>query len=295
MNSKLFIFFIILSLLSACGGEIQSRQGVATLHALILTDTNDKSIGASAQVDLQKMKELVESISEYTGLALNGHYLYGDKLNYDGVMTTLDKLSVGRDDVVIFYYAGHGSNPGRGGRWPTMTLKDRSLALKSVFDLIKNRNPRLFLVMADTCNNLANNKFYFSNPRSPDDSITSPENYQQLFLNPRGHIIASSSKPGQLSWSNSQAGGFFTYQWLMSLHIELAGDRPSWQSLMKRADRVIHLPNGKVQNPQSKVDIIDMGVSPPAMDDESLEGENNLEFQWLLEESEEESDPSKWH
>ncbi len=241
------------------------------------------SIGESVKVDLEKLKKLTTSISNYTGLALNRKEIKGDQLTHQRVMANLNSLSVKENDVVIFYYSGHGYNPGQ-TKWPAMNLGDKTLTLRSVFDLIKRKNPRFFLVIADTCNVAISNRFFLVAPRTLEARSTRPESYQQLFLESLGYIIASAAKPGQFAWSNSQTGGFFTRQWLGSLNQALTSYTPSWQRIMTRATRMITLPNEQKQNPQSKVEIEGetQVVHEDHFENGNLEGENDSQFQWLL-------------
>ncbi len=290
MNKKHFINFIIVIfgflLLSACGGAITtSSHGFVdgTLHAIILADTDDRTIGKSTAIDLQKITKLAQKIQYYTGLKLNDHQIYGNKLTYDGVMTILENLPVKANDVVLFYYAGHGYNPGNGEKWPRMHLKDYDLPLSAVFEEIQQKAPRLFLVIADTCNKHSSGKLILSQTREIENQQTQPRNYKRLFLDSRGYIIASGAKPGQYSWSNSQTGGFFTSQFEVSLYHGLASNRPpSWKTIMTNAKKEIQPAAGIKQTPQAEVRV---SVSSSYNSEVVEEGENDLKFEWLLEQS----------
>jgi len=163
---------------------------------------------------------------------------------------------VGRNDVIFFYYGGHGGNSDKGTGWPFMNLRGGRLEIKTVFGMLKSKKPRFFLVIADTCNNFGG-RFSITESRGGQGGSTSlADNYRQLFLNYRGYIVASSSEPGQYSWGNNQDGGFFTYGFLKSLNQELASHKqPNWYTIMKRAEAPIDLPNGMRQTPQTVVKI----------------------------------------
>ena len=247
-----------------------SYSSAATLHAIIVADINDWSVGESVKTDRKKIKRLAESISRYTGLTLKTYDIYGHQLSHHKVMTTLNGLSVGRKDVVFFYYAGHGGNSDVGTGWPFMDLKGGRFELKEVHSTLKSKNPRFFLVIGDTCNNFKGNFSITESRGGQGGEGSRTENYKQLFLNYRGYIMASSSEPGQSSWGNRQDGGFFTYGFLKSLNQELASySSPNWYSIMKRAEAPIELPNNKgVQNPQTAVQITPTqpGVAMPTSD-----------------------------
>ena len=218
----------------------------ATLHAILAVDTNDNRIGTSVKIDLVIMQNLVNKISRYTGLTTAGSAISGNELNWHSIMEAVEKLSVGSDDVVLFYYAGHGYNPGNSA-WPAMSLKGNNLPLKTVREALKAKKPRLLIVMADTCNGTGNRGGF--NAREAGKA----ENYKVLFLKYRGTITASSSEPGEFSYSNAQIGGFYTNAFFNSLIKELDSNQtPSWEAIMKRANAP--LSHGS-QHPQAKVDV----------------------------------------
>ena len=267
MRSSYFLrFFSFLLLLIVA----TSYSSAATLHAIIVADTNDWSIGESVKTDRQKIKRLTKSISRYTRLALKTYDIYGNQVGHHKVKTTLNRLSVGRNDVIFFYYSGHGGNSDVGSGWPFMDLKGGRFELKEVHRTLKFKNPRFFLVIGDTCNNFKGNFSITESRGGQGGDGSRAENYRQLFLNYRGYIMASSSEPGESSWGNSQDGGFFTYGFLKSLNQELASySSPNWYTIMKRAEAPIELPNNKgVQNPQTVVKITPAkpGVAMPSVD-----------------------------
>jgi len=289
MKTKFVHFFVIFSFLflSACGtsprppyskpnptistgesntptfsGKIfthpgSSRDG-ATLHAVIVADTNDSSVGKSVKVDLTNMQSLLGDISRHTGLATAGKSVSGRELSRGNVMTAINSLSIKSNDVVIFYYSGHGFNPGN-SKWPGMDLKNGRLTLKKVRNTLQQKNPRLLIVIADTCNGFtrgAEGGFRYSK------AAEKQKNYRELFLKYRGTITASSSKPGQFSRGNKIIGGYYTDALLINLSKELASlNRPSWQALMKRANKPI-TKDGFLQEPQSKVQVEYRGNTP---------------------------------
>ncbi len=228
-----------------------SRNG-ATLHAIIVADTNDYSIGKSVQVDLQNMQGLVQNISQHTGLVMAGEEITGT-VSSSKINNAISNLSVGSDDVVIFYYSGHGYNPGN-SKWPGMSLDDGNLTIKNVKNMLKQKNPRLLIVIADTCNGFTRSVYRYAK------SQENTENYKKLFLKYRGVITASSSKPGQFSWGNTQTGGLYTDALLRSFNKELASQsNPNWESLMERANKPLN--GGALQQPQYKAVVSVIGTS----------------------------------
>jgi hypothetical protein len=246
---RYYISFVLVILLL-----ISRLSSAATLHAIIIADTNDSRIGSGTTIDRKKIKDLIKPISNHTGLFFKEYDIYGDQFTYGKVTDILNGLSLSEDDVVIFYYSGHGINPETGTIWPSLAIGFRHMQLNDVITTIKNKNPRLFIIIADACNNFSKKKKFSS---KAEESIGRPlrKNYRTLFLNYSGYIITSSSKPGEYSYTdNYQNGSYFTNNFLRSLNKELAlyNFLPNWNNIMERAEKPIIF-SDVVQNPQTKV------------------------------------------
>lgn len=229
----------------------------ANFHAIIIADTNDKTIGNSVIIDQRKINRLIQKIARNTGLTLRQQHIYGYNFNYNTVKRSLNKLSVRPNDVVMFYYSGHSNNTRTGTRWPSLNLKGNLLQLDNVISSLKAKNPRLLLIIADSCNNFASRSSMSNNIMNLQGRQTPRrQNYQNLFLKKKGTIIMTAAQPGDYAWGNAKTGGFFTHQLLDSLNQELASSAsPNWNQLVKRAEAPIRLPYGIVQNPQSKLNV----------------------------------------
>jgi len=239
-----FLVFLVMGM-----AVFPNLSTAATLHAILIGDTTDSSIGQSVKVDMKRLQNLVANISNHTGLTLNLSTVMGDQLSRSSVERAIESASIGSDDVVFFFWNGHGYSRGE-SVLPTMSLKRDSMGLSEVKTKLSAKSPRLLIVIGDTCN------VGSEGPVENRISGEKPENYRELFLKYKGVILASGSKKGYYSWGNSVNGGFYTVQFLESLSGELAvAGRPSWESLMSRADKVIQIKPGTIQPPQSKVEV----------------------------------------
>jgi hypothetical protein len=225
----------------------QRRDG-ATLHAIIVADTNDDSIGASVGIDLKKQEDFVNEVARHTGLSLSGGSISGNDFSRNNIIAAINSLSIGQNDVVWFYNSSHGYNPGP-TKWPAIYTEDGSLPLTEVAEMFKAKSPRFSVVIADVCNGTSRTGGFM---RARVEGR--PENYKELFLNYAGNILASSSKKGQYSWGNSRTGGLFSAQFIGELDKELRDDqKPSWKALMERATRPVQAP--QPQHPQAEVNV----------------------------------------
>jgi hypothetical protein len=154
-------------------------------------------------------------------------------------------LAPGPNDVVVFYYDGHGfrldtdTDP-----YPRMDIRlnnfndpvPSSLKLSWVSNTIKAKKARLSLVVGDCCNSvLGSPRLYSYGSGLTDRSLNtlSSVNCSQLFLRARAHIIATSASAGQSALGGDN-GGIFTRAFISAIDFELSTftGNPSWTSLM---------------------------------------------------------------
>jgi hypothetical protein len=254
----------------------------ATLHAIIIANTTDNNL--HAEVNRNNLQQLVANISTATGLKLEETVIDGNSgltlhSGYEKVQNALAKLTVTADeDLVIFYYAGHGVNTGTGSGWPALAVEgketslDRLIELSSIKKTLQKKKPRFLIVLADTCNDFL--------PEPPPTTRSrkmlgeEPANktaYNKLFLGYTGSFVAVSSGPGQNSFSN-ESGGLFTQKLLASLNQELQSGSPNWKRIADQVKQpiLVNRPDQDHQNAQVKNETV-----PDSVSANNEEGENH--------------------
>lgn len=114
----------------------------ATLHVVLVGDTNDDNIGRSVEVDLVNLRKLVGAITENTGLTANLQIFQGNQLGVkenstDQIKQALQTLNVGPQDVVMFYYSGHsGRKHDQESKWPLLAVEGGTARLDRMLDLM---------------------------------------------------------------------------------------------------------------------------------------------------------------
>ena len=134
--------------------EIKSSPG-GTLHAILVADT-DSNLSRIVSSDLREMGEFVEEIASHTGLVLDKQIYSGTNATANNIRTGVHQVSVTPDNVVIFYFSGHGGRmSSKTLPWPTMYFHHDAysggLDVDEVFDILRQKAPRLLLTMSDTC------------------------------------------------------------------------------------------------------------------------------------------------
>ncbi|MDE5710417.1 MAG: hypothetical protein K2I27_04635, partial [Bacteroides sp.] len=146
---------LLLSLVCLFSGLVSAK----TVHLLVFTDDNDQSIGTScAQTRKYISNTFVPNLRRYTGLQVAEKYFYGSRFSVASLNSALSSLNTTSNDVIIFYYAGHGYNRGYND-YPTLTLgvsgtpiAQRSKDLLDVYNALQKRPHRLLLCIAEACN-----------------------------------------------------------------------------------------------------------------------------------------------
>lgn len=216
---------------------LNSSQKKTKIYMIIVTDTLDEKAGKACKRDMENMSFVFTNISKKAGLAPPViTYVSGKSFNKKGVLNALSKTNPGPDDILIYYYSGHGyREAGDSSALPKMvlsnnytmaTLRENSLAMQTVVDNISKKKSRLNLVFNDCCNvETALPAATGKNPLISPKSIGLPlsiENFVKLFLTPKGTITGSSSRPAEYSVGNPDKGGFFTWYLLMALETQLS-------------------------------------------------------------------------
>jgi hypothetical protein len=249
MKDIIKILAAVIIIIVSAGGIPHISEG-ATIHAVLVGDVHDPDIGPGDRKDLGLIKDLLNDVSKNTGMKLSMKVI-DDRIDRTKVMNAVKGVNPASDDMVIFYYTGHGYRMrSMKNQWPAMALQgpgDETAGLDQywVFNELRRKRPRLLLVMADACNNYVSEgavdtRLFLQSGREKAD------NYRKLFAESKGAIIASSSRPGQYSYSGD-TGSQFTVAFLRTLRQALSGERPTWDAVMKNATRPVM---GGQQNPQ---------------------------------------------
>lgn len=250
---KLILFTLFLSVLSSTSIFGQ------TFHAIIFANTEcpgnrpgEVGIGPSVTVDFERMGVEMTAIAKSIGYKLKKYCYYGspESFNRNSLEQVLNNMVCAPDDIVYFYYSGHGTRAeNEKTEFPEMCLfvsgadyKNLSqlYPLYDVYSRIKAKNPRLVICMGDLCN--ATDKGYYRKEEgiSKGASIiskTTTDVYKNLFLNVKGGLVAASSKPSVTStclmMEGKHVGGNFTHNFLSVLqYCVVEGKMVNWETLL---------------------------------------------------------------
>lgn len=223
----------------------------AKLHFILVAATEDPRIGFSVQKDVINIKSQMRDVATFLGLPLNLVEVSGAKFGKPGVETALNNLKPGTNDIVIFYYSGHGYSNERKSeeQYPQFDLRQSrfddilvaTLNASEVLSKIKAKNARLNLVITDCCNsNLGLIKPEGKNFALTTKSLVTWEKSfcYDLFMRSKGSIIATAAKKGQYAYGNTDVGGYFTSNLITAMEKYLSKfqtSTPTWQEIIAEA------------------------------------------------------------
>ncbi len=218
-----------------------------TLHLICAMDTKDRLLGLGARHALQAIQEQFSAAAKTTGLQIHPIEVSNEQFTREELKKNLDKLQVGPQDVIVFYYFGHGFRySDNNSRFPICFVgkngvdhpRDAALPLTDIYQQLTTKGARLTLVFAECCNNEIGvpapvDSYIASTPMSVN--FASKDRYKELFLKQSGSILLASSDEDQASWATS-TGGYFLDSFLDAFQYHVSNQNqmpPSWDTLLK--------------------------------------------------------------
>jgi hypothetical protein len=202
------------------------------LYLLVVADTLDASIGSSCSMDMSRARETFTNITDYLGIKIVTKTIAGATYSKQNVQTAINNLKPSSNDIVVFYYSGHGfRKQEENKRFPNIKLKtfhtsrqdvlNNSLNMEDIFAAIKKKGARFNLVLSDCCNSdIETVNSTGSKPGKTKGSgiLWDEDNCRNLFLNKTPQsILATAADNGQRASSNNDFGGFFSYYFKTSM------------------------------------------------------------------------------
>jgi Uncharacterized protein conserved in bacteria len=240
-----------------------------TIHVILFADTDDamaKSVGLATKEYFED--NFVPMLQRTTQMNVQTYIKHGQPaFTLHELEQTIEQLNTSQDDVIFFYFVGHGYNQSN-DQFPTMTLGtngeslySRSMDLRTVFNKLKAKNHRLLLVVAEACNReYGTAHFGKEQDLTSNFSVSefSQKRIQKLFSQERGNYLVCSSKKGQDSYFITSRVGYFATAFIDAFSEEArVGNRLplSWKTIWNKTARKtkeIARRNSEVQEPYYK-------------------------------------------
>jgi hypothetical protein len=180
--------------------------------------TKDEKVG---QIDILGRQVLYSHFVNEVNAALapNGYKsdiqdYYDNKATPESCKAAVDALHVEPEDIIVFYYIGHGARPNTDAGYmmehpyPQMCMcqsdENKFIPLEWVNKTLSSKGARLCVTIGMCCNSLANISIKDGPNFSPNYGATyigsnKMQRIQELFLNVKGNVLATSASPAQTS------------------------------------------------------------------------------------------------
>lgn len=223
----------------------------AKIHFILVANTEDPRIGSSVKKDVNNIYSEIKDVSTFLKLPLNYVEVSGSKFGKDNVDAAINSLKPGADDIVIFYYSGHGySNDQQSSQlYPQFDLRQSrfddiyvaTLNVSDVYNRIKAKNARLNIIISDCCNSSLGTL----KPEGKSFALTTKSLLawdrsfcNDLFMKSRGSVLATAAKKGQYAYGNTDVGGYFTSNIVTAMEKYLSkfqSTAPTWDKIIAEA------------------------------------------------------------
>lgn len=225
--------------------EKQSR-----LHLVLVANTEDKEIGKTCMIDKDATYKTFSDIAEFLEIQFKPTVIFGKEFSKANVDKAVSAVQPGPNDIVVFYYSGHGfNNMDEQYMFPYLDLRDKSfqrfggaytLNVETIYRKLRSKGARLNLVISDCCNNDPTSAALISAQGATTRTSSigwSMENCQALFMSKKPmSVLMTAARKGELSAGNPANGGIFTFMFREQLEKSLApfSRNPTWNNLLQQ-------------------------------------------------------------
>lgn len=264
------------TILMACVCMMQFASA-QKLHKIIFAATDDKRIGSSVKVDNDRANDEIDAIAAYIGYEVVDYVYNGSRCTKKNLLDVLNGLNCSSQDIVFFYYSGHGVHPDGAleDKFPQMCLntniESMFVPVRQVEDILKTKPQKLRIIITDCCNN-KNSSVTVKSLMDGGKGATIvkgnvADNYRSLFVNAKGKVMATSSEIGQTSGcayfqDGSDAGGIYScFFWGLLMKYCEETTAPTWATLINSVKSEVAKFTKQEQKPDDSLEVSGDGGS----------------------------------
>lgn len=234
-----------------------------SLHLLVFADTEDPGLSSPNIANTAYLQTLAQEICTNLKLANKMVVYKGPAFEAANCDQVLADFGPGPDDIVFFYFMGHGWNNTQTDT-PMLLFRAKgqspsavnSRNLSGIFEKLQKKGARLTLAFAESCNSALNDRSRARGitSRIANASDVSTEQLRNLFLRSQMSVLLHACKRGQKS-NSSEDGGWFFGSFLESYRYAVSTRNPepaSWEALLTNSARATAdyaVEQGTVQEP----------------------------------------------
>ena len=211
------------------------------LILLIVANTLDPHIGKACKLDILNAQKTFKGLAKELKIAKKDIVIKGKNYSKENVVATIEALEPGINDIVVFYYTGHGFrfDKEKKLKFPQLDLqshpatnkmadiKKNTQNLVEIYDQLIKKGARLNIVIGDCCNtDVKFKKLFLSNrtqlPKLAWPKIVNNKMCKILFYHTKTSIVMAAADEEQLAITDEDRGSIFTLNLMHTLHEVLA-------------------------------------------------------------------------
>lgn len=216
-------------------------EGRPKLILVIVANTKDPDIGKGCREDIKSIRQMFEKMTDHMKFNFLELVVAGKEYSKENVKDAIEALSPGKNDIVVFYYSGHGFSFDKDAdkRYPQVDLRSITASnkvdviienthnLMDLFEMVKSRGARLNIVIGDCCNNNIKIRRKFKGgdhsirKAERPEMIINDEMCESMFCNYTASILVASADKGEFAVSDDEIGSIFTFNFANNLKIFL--------------------------------------------------------------------------
>ena len=218
------------------------------LRALVACDLVSTNIRRGSKADLKRVKTTLANIAHQLKIHYQITTLNKKNFQPKRIMQWLSSIPSHSNDIVFFYFSGHGGRRGKGqSKWPFVVFPQKNSTMATavlgdaVYRYLRKKQPRLTIILLDSCNNVVQIKGMETLGQQILPAIERTPylpGLKTLFLHSSGSIIASASSPGEVAYTTVKGkilGGIYTTGWLFSLRYFAENPNVRWDDVFRGA------------------------------------------------------------
>ena len=194
--------------------------GLVTIKAVLVIcdhyeNPDNNKIAQSLRVDLATLNQMLDIIKDRKIVNVEKTVLQGTKATKVNIVNTLKALQNGNDDIILYYFTGHGFM--EKGKTFMLTSDEKNLGRDEVASIIESKKARLNMLISDCCSNAIDDLTMARSINRSGQKIAAgdfDQIYKDLFLGYEGFMHLSAATEGEKAFSNNDLGGFFTYHFI---------------------------------------------------------------------------------
>ena len=234
------------------------------LVLLIMANTHDKELSSGCVQDVKYVTKIFKKIASHSGFTYCALEISGDHYNGDNLKTGITTIIPTVNDVIIFYYTGHGFCYANDitGRFPQLDMRHpdnnalynnidfirkHTKNLHEILQLLRLRGSRINIAIGDCCSSIIKDK-RLSKSRFNIEVVEASMGPEEKSVSKREFnskkdyidIVISATTPGQAAVTDLKKGSIFTKNFSKALAAAIAnipkGEKYlPWHELLKKS------------------------------------------------------------